>query len=318
MTDGVFAKKTFVAMMNPYGTVKRVFPSVIDHAGPSCLYLGLKDTNAIDPEYVRSLERAGIYLHTIDAASLGGRAVDPALINPLTMRPMTGSSSGSALNVLYHINDIALGTDGGGSVLAPAASVNLYGFISPSLNEKRMRTFAKTSTDGITFTPSLGFIARDLAVLKRALALTFSFKSIEYEIVECPADLDRFGARRPLISWLRENVRPGVLLVSHEGPVDLMGTGDSISGSWDESTRLDQRASMKGLMRVANMAGLSALSVPSDRLACCTLLISSPDDEGFSAIMSEAEKLACSFNPVAERYFSNLDNHFSNGGWQCC
>ena len=78
-------------------------------------------------------------LHTLDRKALGGRAVDAALVNPLTLRAMTGSSSGTALNVLYHINDLGLGTDGGGSVLAPAASVNLYAFISPSLDREHMR-----------------------------------------------------------------------------------------------------------------------------------------------------------------------------------
>ena len=58
------------------------------------------------------------------------------LMNPLTGKPMTGSSSGTALNVFYRINDLGVGTDGGGSVLAPAAALNLYGFISPLIEEE--------------------------------------------------------------------------------------------------------------------------------------------------------------------------------------
>lgn len=50
--------------------------------------------------------------------------MDMQLANPLTGHSMTGSSSGTALNVFYRINDIGIGSDGGGSVLAPAAALN--------------------------------------------------------------------------------------------------------------------------------------------------------------------------------------------------
>ena len=43
---------------------------------------------------------------------------------------MTGSSSGSCINILLGINDFALGTDGGGSVLGPAMSTGLYSIMA--------------------------------------------------------------------------------------------------------------------------------------------------------------------------------------------
>ena len=304
------AKKTFVALLNPYGTVKRVFPSVIDRAGEDGLYLGVKDAPQISSEFVKGLERAGAYVHTIDKKALGGRAVDQDLVNPLTLRPMTGSSSGTALNVLYHINDLGLGTDGGGSVLAPAASLNLYSFIAPSLDREHMKAFRKDSTDGIGFTPSLGFIARDLDTLKRPLSLFFERKNVERKTVMVPESLDIYGERRPLIAFLREAVGKGELVVSKEGPVDQDGLGDSIFGHHDARTKEIQRHSGKGLMRVVNMAGLAAATVPCTELGVCYLLISSDDDDGYSAIIAEAERLAPAADKLVESYFGNLDSYF--------
>jgi hypothetical protein len=52
---------------------------------------------------------------TIDKAAHLGRAIDPDLNNPITYREMTGSTSGSPINILRGLNDFAIGTDGGGS-----------------------------------------------------------------------------------------------------------------------------------------------------------------------------------------------------------
>ena len=119
---------------------------------------------------IQRLETCGFLTHTRDKMSLGGRAVDIQLINPLTGKPMTGSSSGTALNVFYRINNLGVGTDGGGSVLAPAAALNLYGFLSPLLEKEAMKKFQKISTDGISFSLSLGFISRDRETLNRAVS----------------------------------------------------------------------------------------------------------------------------------------------------
>ena len=107
--------------------------------------------------------------HTRDRMALGGRALDLQLVNPLTGRWMTGSSSGTALNVFYGMNDVGVGTDGGGSVLAPAAALNLYGFISPLIEGSHMKQYKRMSTDQIPFSPCLGFMAREWTALKRAV-----------------------------------------------------------------------------------------------------------------------------------------------------
>lgn len=306
-----YAKKTFLALLNPYRTVARVFPSVIDHASmQGCAYLGVKHTEIIGTDIIRKLENAGIFLHTYDVMSHGGRAVDQALVNPLTFRAMTGSSSGTALNVFYRINDIGLGTDGGGSVLAPAASLNLFSFISPSIGLGYVRTFSRTSTDGIEFVPSLGFIARDLEMLERPLSLFFSKRDVTYIVKTPDKDVDIYGPRRQLIDYLRSAVSPGIVLLSEEGPVDRDGIGDSVFGNWDEETDRIRRASGKGLMRAVNMAGLAAMTVPSSRLGMTRLLVAEDNSDGWSAMLSKAKAIAVEENALVSRYFGNLDSYF--------
>lgn len=306
-----YAKKTFVALLNPYHTVVRVFPSVIDYAGrEGCAYLGVKDSRVISPDIIGKLEKADIFLHTYDVMSRGGRAVDQTLTNPLTLRVMTGSSSGTALNVLYRINDIGLGTDGGGSVLAPAAGLNLFAFIAPSIGGEHARTFLRTSTDGIAFTPSLGFITRDLEMLKRPLSIFYDIVKADYNVVSPEEGVDIYGPRQPLIDYLKSVVRPGIVLSSLEGPVDRNGLGDSVFGNWDDGTDRLRRASGKGLMRVVNMAGLAALAVPTSWLGVTRLLIAEDSCAGCSAMLEEAGKITVPENVLSERYFGDLDSYF--------
>lgn len=137
---------------------------------PEPVRVGIKDTDAIPVATARRLTGASGYLWlTLDRSAPGGRAIDPGLINPLTCRPMTGSSSGGAVNVLEGINDLAIGTDGGGSVLGPAMACNLYGILGSGLG--LLGEGSGLSTDGRTFTPGLGLMARELAPAYRGLDL---------------------------------------------------------------------------------------------------------------------------------------------------
>src|SRR5699024_2223145 len=78
----------------------------------------------------------------------------------------------TAINILIGINDLGIGTDGGGSVLAPAMAVNLFGFISPLICPDHMKQFEKKSTDAIPFTPSIGYITRTFGEIKDAIDTT--------------------------------------------------------------------------------------------------------------------------------------------------
>ena len=127
------AQQTFLAMKDPYHSVERVYPQAI-HAlekHDDIHYIGMKNAVQIPLRLIQRLKAHGYILHTVDRCSINGRAVDMQLRNPITGRRMTGSSSGTAINVFLGINDLGIGTDGGGSVLAPAMSVQCYGFISP-------------------------------------------------------------------------------------------------------------------------------------------------------------------------------------------
>ncbi len=153
------------------GSVTWINPEAAHYAaGIEPIRVGIKDTEVIPVEIARRLTGAPGYLWlTLDRSSPGGRAIDPGLLNPLTCRPMTGSSSGGAVNVLEGINDLAIGTDGGGSVLGPAMACNLYGILGSGLG--LVGPGSGLSTDGRVFTPGLGLLARELAPAYRALDL---------------------------------------------------------------------------------------------------------------------------------------------------
>ncbi|SKA97162.1 hypothetical protein SAMN05443428_1247 [Caloramator quimbayensis] len=128
---------------------------------------GVKNTNAIPRKYISNLLKENKYVwHTIDKMSDGGRAIDIELINPITGKLMTGSSSSTAINVLYGINDVGIGTDGGGSVLGPALSLNLFSVLAKGMGLKAENDNIKKSTDDIFFIPGIGVISHsfDLAI----------------------------------------------------------------------------------------------------------------------------------------------------------
>ncbi|WP_051835351.1 amidase family protein [Lacrimispora celerecrescens] len=321
-----YAKKTFLALKNPYCTVNQVNPRVIDLVAPSlekhgfAWYTGVKDTSVIPGELKERLNENGFLFHTADKMALGGRAVDLQLINPITGKWMTGSSSGTALNVFYGINDAGIGTDGGGSVLAPAAALNLYGFISPLIEQEHMKQYAKTSTDGIVFSPSLGTITRDLKTLEQVLnpLLGINLKEesmnwedgLEWKEVSNENPPDIYGHREPLIQFLNQITGPGTILISKEGPVDVNAMGDSIYGHFDKETETCQARSGKGLMRVVNMCGKSALTIPASKLGCCTLLICESKKEDIEAMFRKARLMVCQRSQLIERYFMNFDMYF--------
>lgn len=317
-----YAKKTFLALKNPYQTVTAVYPGVIDEVNSALAefgyagYTGYKDTEMIPQALIRQFNRQGFLMHTKDRMALGGRAVDLQLVNPLTGGWMSGSSSGTALNVFYGINDLGVGTDGGGSVLAPAAALNLYGFISPAICREHLNAWPRRSTDNIAFYPSIGFIARDLAVIRRAAAATAELpalngsKTAGTRFIPVPRAVDIYGPREGLISYVKETVKAGTVLVSREGPVDLLGIGDSIFGHFDEHTRARQKLGKKGLMRVANMCGMTALCVPSGELGRCTVFLSTGNAEDIINMFARAEEIMVPPSPLVERYFLNLNMYF--------
>ena len=76
-----YAKKTFLALSNPYGTVVHTYPGIIDKVKPSiekngyAYYMGHKQTSMIPDSLIKRMERNGFLIHTVDKMSYGGRSL---------------------------------------------------------------------------------------------------------------------------------------------------------------------------------------------------------------------------------------------------
>lgn len=329
-----YAYKTMLAMKNPFKSVDRVYPLAFDEiSNHDGYYFGVKNSLYLTNAMEEKLKQCSYYLHTRDQSSLGGRAIDIDLKNPITGLPMTGSSSGTAINVFLGINDIGMGTDGGGSVLAPAISLNLFSVIDPLLfQEERKKEIEKVSTDGISFIRSIGLISKNLKLLRelylnlRALENSnretkilvddenicnlLKDENLEVSSFEGKYDNERLA----LIETAKRLLEKYDIIVSKEGPVDLNGFGDTVFGHFDDKTKKIQVAANKGFLRIANMANCFALTVPSGELSTAYVILC--DSNNVSAIRKSfliAESLYRENDALSERYFLNYKNYFMNG-----
>lgn len=312
-----YAKKTMLAIKNPYGSVVRVFPNALNafENSENVLFLGVKDHSSIPHKLVHLLESNNMILHTIDSCSLGGRAIDYRLFHPIHGGYMTGSSSGTALNVFLGINDIGVGTDGGGSVLAPALSLNLFGFISPLIEWEYMEGFRKQSTDGISFVPSIGFISKDLQLILDAISLTLQTDPKNHnriDIFEVNKEIN-YNDRKTCMNYLREQLSKYDVVVEYNRNIDVFGKGDSIYGHYDLITQEEQKKSNKGLLRVANMVGATALAIPSNELSSGYVLFCKSDLASIRKMLSIAPKYCQKEDEMTKKYFGNIDMYFDEG-----
>ena len=323
------AEKTFLALLNPYRSVEKTFCLALRNITDedSAYYIGIKDRVQIPAALLSLLKQHDFHLHTLDAQSLGGRAVDIRLQNPITGKCMTGSSSGTAINVFTGINDLGIGTDGGGSVLAPALSLNLYGFISPLICREHVSSFAQgKSTDGLTFQTSIGFMTRSPDLLERVLHIVFDLKyAIKSEIsVLSEEELDfiacdtkkfpSFSATRPQqLDFLKQYLEQYDVIIAKEGPIDVNGFGDTVFGHFDETTKLIQANACKGLIKVANMAGASAMVIPNEQLACGHVLITKSNEESIQKLLNVVKRFPVYSDELASLYFRDLKKYVAMG-----
>ena len=309
-----------LALLNPYHSVVKCF-----ECGKEGIYTGIKNVSSIPNTLMHKLEKTGFVLHTIDKKStLAGRAVDTDLINPITGHYMSGSSSGTAINVFAGINELGIGNDGGGSILAPAMCVNIYGFIS-RLIEKDREQILKENTDGMKAYNSLGFMVRDRKILLKAIKDSIGieasdnygtvcsdrkYEGIDSKIIDLP---DAFLPRAELTEKLEQILKECDVLILSEGPIDLQGFGDSLFGHFDERTRKIQNDSGKGYLRVCNTAGATALAIPKKELGCATLLICESKEEKVSCLLKAAEYIEDVHDELIERYFLDISSYFMDG-----
>ena len=315
-------EKHELALLNPYHSVVKTFEIEEDK-----IAVGIKNVSSIPNTLMHKLEKCGFALHTIDKKSqLAGRAVDTELINPITGHYMSGSSSGTALNVFAGINDLGIGNDGGGSVLAPAMCVNILGFISKMIEPDRTQNL-KANTDGMVAGNSLGFMARDRKILLKAIkdscgieestsyGKVFSDKAydgIKSTVIELE---DEFLERKQLTDYLKDILSKCDVLIKEEGPVDLYGFGDSLFGHFDEETKRIQNLSGKGYLRVANTAEATTLVIPKKELGCAVMLLCESKKEKIEKLLKAASYIEDVKDELIERYFLNIES-YRNDGYQ--
>lgn len=301
---------------------------------------GVKNTEQISMDMVKKLkEEKGFLFHTVDKMSERGRAIDVDLINPLTGRVMTGSSSGACVNILRGINDFAIGTDGGGSVLAPAMSTGLFSIMGKGLGLRG--NIPRISTDNINFTPGIGVISHDYDLCKKAIRTLSGIKNINpnfndsknrkirvaipkedsvllpngkdmrkllqkvvceiNDLVEfVEKDFSSIGNRHSAISFCERTFNDDIdIIITVEGPIDLYGVGDSVLGTWGSTGSDLQNNSGKYLLKVANMIDSTAITIPTGELGMGILII------GKKGI--ENGKLAISLGDHIKKLYSSPD-----------
>lgn len=296
------------------------------------LCFGVKNTNKIPMDVFDKLRFSQNYLWlTIDKMSDKGRSIDTDLVNPLTYRLMTGSTSGGPINILKGINDFALGTDGGGSVLGPAMSCQLPSIIGAGLN-----LFAKgesISTDNIKIRASIGIIAKNLSVAIKVMAeltgfdLTFkangskgevkvavpkretvatpdrqdmfdklapyleALKTYNYQFIE--VDFSEIDKREVAIRKIYEVFDQNIadFILTYEGPVDVFGYGETIPQKFGKTGALLTKNSGKYLLRAANICKTTAITIPTDDIASGFLIVAKSGVENAVKAIELAVKL---------------------------
>ncbi|WP_051251805.1 amidase family protein [Psychrilyobacter atlanticus] len=295
-------------------------------------FIGIKNNKNIERDFIKKICDGDEFIwHTIDSGSDRGRAVDIKLKNPITGSLMTGSSSGTAINVLYGINDLGIGTDGGGSIIYPAMSLNLYSLMGKGIGLHGKYT--KESTDGISFTPGIGFISHEFDVIEKAIKklgydldseLNASmrigtininkienkelFKKIKLNFDKREINIeDEFNDdRNELMKSLKEIFENKDIIITYENDIEIDGLGDSVFGSLGKKSRKNQKNSKKVLGKVANMMNLTVVTIPDERLASGVIILAREGVEYGIEALKIASKLSGEYLPkLYYRYFKN-------------
>lgn len=303
---------------------------------------GVKNTDQIGRRYIKRLVDTKKYVwHTIDTMAEGGRAIDINLINPITGKPMTGSSSATAINVLYSINDIGIGTDGGGSVLAPALSLNLISIMAKGMGLKG--DTGKTSTDGISFVPGIGVMSQSFSKAKDCVYTmldidkeeSLNLKDVKVLVckehnIELPDGSDMrirlekvvkrlaelqveiteeefpdFYDREKSITWALNKLKKYDMIITLEGPIDLMGFGDSVFGTLGDFAKSIQNQGGKYMIKIANMINATSITLPIDEVASGIVITAREGlKEGIKAIaLAEGIKELYTLPELYHKYF---------------
>src|SRR5699024_10578842 len=243
---------------------------------------------------------------------------------------MTGSSSGGPINILKGINDFAIGTDGGGSILAPAISCQLPSIIGAGLGLHVKN--AKISTDRIAFQGSLGVVGKSISKIANVMEvltgesllhchqqheklriaiptkgsiicpdnkdmhekiMTYLSKiNLEdYELIE--VDMHDIEERENSIQAMRKAFieKKADLILTAEGPIDVYGYGEKIPQHFVDVEKRITINHTKYLVRVTKMWQTTAITIPTPDLASGLVVISKKGVENARQAVKLAKKL---------------------------
>ena len=328
LLNGIYRTKFFIGK-----SVKEQNPNVMLEVlqnKESCGTFGVKDTGEINYSVIDNFLSNGYVWNTIDTTSDRGRATDVSLLNPITYNNMTGSSSGTAINVLYGLNSVGIGTDGGGSVLGPAISLNLYATLLSGAGLKG--TTIKKSTDGLEFTPGIGFITQDFKTLKKCMGMFFKTCDVDIERIVVDRELKKtIGeklkgynvtyiedkikfSREELIEDIRKILDMGDIFIYCENNIDFDGIGDTVLGCFGGCAREKQNFGRKKYIKILNMLDCSAVSIPLGEIGSSIVIVCKKGRENIHKVMKIADELNEEFRPgLFIDYFlnyplKNIDN----------
>lgn len=120
-------------------------------------------------------------------------------------------------------------------------------------------------------------------------------------------------SRAQLMKNLEHYLNAYDMVISQEGPIDWHGMGDTIIGHFDDMTKQYQSQGNKGYLKVVNMLGLTAVTIPSEHLATAYVVIVKSTPKGIAHLIHVIEQLPQYHNSLIERYFRNIDSYFVNG-----
>ncbi|MDV4150405.1 amidase [Clostridium sp. AL.422] len=311
------------------------------------LTFGVKNTVDIPVSIVDKLMKNSKYLFlSVDKMSHLGRSIDTDLVNPLTYRCMTGSSSGTAINIIKGINDFGIGTDGGGSVLAPAISTNLYSFIGSGVNLVTGK--GSLSTDNISFSGGIGIISKNLLILKEVVEdiLEEKIKSMD-EVIRIVIPKEN-SLKLPDGSDMREEIDKAIenldnirfqfidynfdniyersisikeinnifdndladIILTYEGPIDVYGYDETIQRNFKGIAEKEITSDGgKALVKAINMCKCTGITIPGEKLASGFVICGKHGREGMFKAFDLAEELDSLIekNQIFQRYFIRRD-----------
>jgi hypothetical protein len=236
---------------------------------------------------------------------------------------MTGSSSGSTVNILSGMIDAAIATDGGGSILAPALSAGLVGINGKGLGLEGKDK--KISTDGFEFCAGIGTIARNFdsglffleSLMGNPLSLTASQPVIHAAISTNAINRIPDSIKKQFLKITIYDIKQGVerhkgiellnhffnqdinLVISYEGPIDQVGLGDSILGG------VGQKRSGKYLLKSGNIVNATSVAIPSNEPGCGFVFQSPKGIENGKIALKIAQQTAKEVKPstIYQEYF---------------